>query len=76
MNVGLGYDYTVNEYYDTIKKILGYEGTFEHDLSKPVGMRQKLLDVTRAKDIGWTAKTSLEDGVKQTYEYFLETLNE
>ncbi|MCI6890818.1 MAG: GDP-L-fucose synthase [Treponema sp.] len=76
MNVGLGYDYTVNEYYDTIKKILGYEGTFEHDLSKPVGMMQKLLDVTRAKDIGWTAKTSLEDGVKQTYEYFLETLNE
>lgn len=76
MNVGLGYDCTVNEYYNTIKKILGYEGTFEHDLSKPVGMMQKLLDVTRAKDIGWTAKTTLEDGVKQTYEYFLETLNE
>lgn len=76
MNVGLGYDYTVNEYYETIKKILCYEGTFEHDLSKPVGMMQKLLDVTRAKDIGWVAKTSLEDGVKQTYEYFLETLNE
>lgn len=76
MNVGLGYDYTVNEYYETIKKILDYEGNFTHDLSKPVGMMQKLLDVTRAKDIGWTAKTTLEDGVKQTYEYFLETLNE
>ena len=76
MNVGLGYDYTVNEYYETIKKILDYEGNFKHDLSKPVGMMQKLLDVTRAKDIGWTAKTTLEDGVKQTYEYFLETLNE
>ncbi len=76
MNVGLGYDYTVNEYYEIIKKILGYEGNFKHDLSKPVGMMQKLLDVTRAKDIGWTAKTALEDGVKQTYEYFLETLNE
>lgn len=76
MNVGLGYDYTVNEYYETIKKILGYEGDFTHDLTKPVGMKQKLLDVTRAKDIGWTAKTSLEDGVKQTYEYFLENKNE
>ena len=74
MNVGLGYDYTVNEYYETIKKILGYEGNFTHDLTKPVGMKQKLLDVTRAKDIGWTAKTSLEDGVKQAYEYFLENM--
>ena len=76
MNVGLGYDYTVNEYYETIKKILGYEGNFIHDLTKPVGMKQKLLDVTRAKDIGWTAKTSLEDGVKQAYEYFLENMEQ
>lgn len=72
MNVGLGYDYTVNEYYETIKKILGYSGSFTHDLSKPVGMKQKLLDVTRAKDIGWVAKTSLEEGVKLTYDYFLK----
>lgn len=71
MNVGLGYDYTVNEYYENIKKILGYKGTFTHDLTKPVGMKQKLLDVTRAKDIGWIAKTSLEEGVKYTYEYYI-----
>ena len=71
MNVGLGYDYTVNEYYESIKKILGYKGTFTHDLTKPVGMKQKLLDVTRAKDIGWIAKTSLEEGVKYTYEYYI-----
>lgn len=76
MNVGLGYDYTVNEYYESIKKILGYKGSFSHDLTKPVGMKQKLLDVTRAKDIGWIAKTSLEDGVKQTYEYYLGIINE
>ena len=75
MNVGLGYDYTVNEYYENIKKILGYKGTFTHDLTKPVGMKQKLLDVTRAKDIGWIAKTSLEEGVKNTYEYYLRTIN-
>lgn len=75
MNVGLGYDYTVNEYYESIKKILGYKGTFTHDLIKPVGMKQKLLDVTRAKDIGWVAKTSLEEGVKHTYEYYLGTIN-
>lgn len=72
MNVGLGQDYTVNEYYDIIRKILGYKGDFTHDLTKPVGMKQKLLDVTRAKKIGWTAKTSLEEGIKQTYEYYLK----
>lgn len=76
MNVGLGYDYTVNEYYDIISKIVGYQGTFSHDLSKPVGMKQKLLDITRAKDIGWVAKTSLEEGVRKTLEYYLENKNE
>ncbi|MCQ2600282.1 MAG: GDP-L-fucose synthase [Treponema sp.] len=76
MNVGLGYDYSVNEYYESIKKIIGYDGQFTHDLTKPVGMKQKLLDVTRAKNIGWTAKTSLEDGVRQTYMYYLESINE
>lgn len=75
MNVGLGYDYTVNEYYEAVKKMLGYTGEFTHDLTKPVGMKQKLLDVTRAKEIGWTAKTSLEEGVMQTYEYYLKEGN-
>ena len=73
MNVGLGYDYTVNEYYREIAKVVGYTGGFTHDLTKPVGMRQKLLDVTQASEIGWKAKTSLADGVKQTFDYFLET---
>ena len=72
MNVGLGYDYTVNEYYEAVKKMLGYSGSFTHDLTKPVGMKQKLLDVTRAKEIGWTAKTSLEEGIRQTYDYYLK----
>ena len=71
MNVGLGYDYSVNEYYSTVKKILKYDGSFTHDLTKPVGMKQKLLDVTKAKQIGWTAKTSLEEGIRQTYNYYL-----
>lgn len=73
MNVGIGYDYTVNEYYETAAKIMGYEGSFEHDLSKPVGMARKLTDVAVAKGWGWQAKTSLHDGLKATYEYYLNS---
>lgn len=74
MNVGLGYDYTVNEYYEVVKSILNYDGSFTHDLSKPAGMRQKLLDISKTREIGWGAKTSLEEGIKKTYEFYMETL--
>lgn len=72
MNVGLGFDYSINEYYETIKNVLGYKGNFIYDKSKPVGMRQKLLDITRQIQFGWRPSTSLEEGLKKTYRYFLE----
>lgn len=71
MNVGLGQDYSVREYYDAIRRVTGYEGEFEHDLSKPVGMKQKLVDVSRQRALGWMPSTSLEDGLRKTYDYFL-----
>ena len=52
LNVGLGYDYTVNEYYEIIAKIVGFNGTFVHDTAKPEGMKQKLLDITKQKEFG------------------------
>lgn len=70
MNVGLGYDYTINEYYNVISKVIGFNGKFEHDLSKPTGMKQKLLDISRQNDLGWQPKYSLEEGVKSTYEFY------
>ena len=72
INVGLGKDYTINEYYEAIAKVIGYEGKFIHDLSKPVGMKQKLIDDTKLKEFGWSYKTSLEDGIKKIYKYYLE----
>ena len=72
MNIGLGYDYTVNEFYETIAKIVGYNGTFSHDLTKPAGMKQKLLDISLQKSFGLEAKHTLEAGVKETYKYYLE----
>ena len=59
MNVGAGVDHTVNEYYEAAAEVVGFTGRFAHDLSKPVGMMRKLMDVSRATAWGWTAKTSL-----------------
>lgn len=70
MNVGLGYDYSVNEYYQVAAKILGFGGGFSHDLSKPVGMKQKLTNIDLAHKWGWRSSLSLEDGLKKTYEYY------
>lgn len=75
LNVGLGFDYTIDEYYHTIAKVLGYNGDFSHDLTKPIGMKQKCLDITRLKAFGWSAKTSLESGIKDTYQYFLDSIS-
>ena len=74
LNVGLGRDYTINEYYQVIAKVIGYEGTFTHDLSKPMGMKKKMIDNTQLIAFGWQPKTSLEDGIKQTLEYFKNTI--
>ena len=74
LNVGLGRDYTINEYYQVIAKVIGYEGTFTHDLSKPMGMKKKMIDNTQLTAFGWKPKTSLEDGIKQTLEYFKNTI--
>jgi GDP-L-fucose synthase len=71
INVGLGHDYTINEYYQAIAEVIGYKGEFIHDLTKPVGMKQKLIDDTNLRQFGWKYKTSLEDGIKKIYEYYL-----
>jgi GDP-L-fucose synthase len=70
INVGLGFDYTINEYYETIASVIGFEAKFVHDLSKPIGMKQKLIDDTKLKQFGWKHQTSLEEGIKKTVEYF------
>ena len=72
INVGLGFDYSINEYYQIIADVIGYKGTFQYDFSKPVGMKQKLMDNSKLKDFGWKYKTTLKDGIIKTYAYFLK----
>ena len=73
LNVGVGEDNSVNTYYQAAAEVIGYRGSFAHDLTKPVGMLRKLLDVSKQKALGWQARTSLRDGLRATYEYYLST---
>ena len=75
INVGLGHDYTINQYYQKIAKIVDYKGKFTYDLSRPTGMQQKLVDDTKLKEFGWQPQTSLEQGIKNTYDYFLNEIS-
>jgi GDP-L-fucose synthase len=70
INVGLGYDYSINDYYSEIATVLNYKGKFSHDLTKPTGMKQKLIDDTKLKEFGWSSKTTLTEGLRKTIDYY------
>lgn len=71
INIGVGVDFTIREISQTIKKVVGYEGELFFNTSKPDGMFRRVLDVSRFKNLGWESKISLEDGLKITYDWFL-----
>lgn len=72
MNVGLGRDYSINEYYQATADVMGYRGTFIHDLTKPVGMARKLVNIERQQAWGWSAQDTLRTGIEKTYEFYLK----
>ncbi|MDH5693342.1 MAG: GDP-L-fucose synthase [Gammaproteobacteria bacterium] len=72
INVGVGEDVTIAELADLIKRTVGYQGEIVYEKSKPDGTPRKLLDVSRINGLGWKASTSLEQGLKFTYQWYLE----
>ena len=56
---------------ELVAKVVGYDGEIKWDSDKPNGTPRKLLDVSKAKNLGWTYKTELEDGIRLAYEDFL-----
>jgi GDP-L-fucose synthase len=74
MNVGLGYDYTINEYYQAAAEVIGYSGSFVHDLGKPVGMARKLVNVERQQAWGWSAQHDLREGIEKIFSYYLHVV--
>ena len=71
INIGSGFETTIHELAEKISLTVGYEGLIKFDLSKPDGTMRKLLDCTRLKKLGYTAKIKLEDGLKDTYNWYL-----
>lgn len=73
VNVGTGKDITIRELAETIKEVVGYEGTLIFDLTKPDGTPRKLMDVNLLNDLGWSEAVSLGDGLQRSYSDFLST---
>ena len=71
-NVGSGIDLTINELANIIQKTVGHTGNVVWDSTKPDGTPRKLMDVTRLANAGWKSKIILEEGIKDTYRWYLE----
>jgi len=71
VNLGIGHDHTVLAYYQAAAAVMGWRGQFVFNLNRPVGFRQKLVSVERQAQLGWSPKTTLQDGIGLTYAYFL-----
>lgn len=72
INVGCGEDISILELAQLVARVTGFEGKIVTDPSKPDGTMRKLMDVSRLKDMGWTPTIALEQGVEETYRWFLE----
>ena len=72
VNVGSGVDQTIRELAEIIATAVGYKGKFVQDTSRPDGTMRKVLDVTRMKELGWKSSISLKEGIKLTYQKFVE----
>jgi GDP-L-fucose synthase len=73
LNIGTGEDVTIKEFAESVMHTVGYKGKIVFDRSRPDGTPRKLLDVSKIRKLGWTAKTRLRDGLAQTYADFLAT---
>lgn len=72
INAGTGKEMTIRELTEVVAKIVGYKGEIYWDTTKPNGTPRKLLDVSKAKALGWTYRTELKDGIRIAYEDFLQ----
>ena len=76
LNVGTGKDITIKNLAEMIAKVTSYDGEIIWDINKPDGVPQKLLDISKLKDLGWHSKIELAHGLEVTYEQYKKELKE
>jgi len=76
VNVGFGDDVSIRELAELVREVVGYRGALTFDITKPDGTPRKLLDSSRLRRTGWEPRIRLEDGIRSTYEWFLQHRDE
>ena len=74
LNIGSGEEISIKNLAFLIAKTVGYDGDISFDLEKPDGTLRRVLDSSRLDKLGWTHKTSLEEGIKETYNWYKENM--
>jgi GDP-L-fucose synthase len=74
LNVGTGFDLKISELAIMIKDIVGFKGDIVFDTSKPDGAPRKLIDATKLENLGWKFKVGLQDGLRETYKWYLSNI--
>jgi GDP-L-fucose synthase len=74
INIGTGHDLSIRELAELVCRVVGFEGSLEFDTTKPDGTPQKLMDSSRINALGWHSRTSLEEGIRLTYEWAKDSL--
>jgi len=75
VNIGTGSDITINDVAQIIEEVVGFCGEIVFNISMPDGTKKKLLDVSKMESFNWKPKITLQDGLKDTYEWFLKNKN-
>ena len=74
VNIGCGQDIEIGEIAQLMKAVVGFDGTIRQDTTKPDGTPRKMLDVSRLASLGWKARTPLETGLRETYDWYRASL--
>ena len=76
VNIGVGEDVSIAGLAEIVRRVVGFEGRIDYDTSKPDGTPRKLVDVSRIRALGWKPRIGLEEGIRDTYAWFLAQLEQ
>ena len=75
-NVGSGSDLSIKELAENIQKVVGHQGEIQWDITKPDGTPRKWMDSSLLRDMGWSPEIGLEEGIRDTYQWFQQNINQ